>query len=120
MSAFFNENSFTLVYFVYLSILFLISCVFIRCDFSNINKVIFWVMSFHYFLKKKIEKKLQCFFQKAFVLFQQRIFTFVKSKIKKKKKTNNNSTYIYIILFLFLFFTLIHHINPLLTKILTY
>lgn len=53
------------------------------------------------------------FLPKAFVLFQQRIFTFVKSNFFYKK-TNNNSVYIYN------FLTLIHHIKPLLRKIPTY
>jgi hypothetical protein len=84
MSVLFNENSPSLQFIVFISqFFFLISCVFIRCDFSNIKQGDFFGDDFSLFFIEKIEKKISMFLPKAFVLFQQRIFTLVKSKIKK-------------------------------------
>jgi hypothetical protein len=70
MSVLFNENSFTLIYYVYLSILFSnFLCFYKMCDFSNINKVIFLGDDFSLFFKEKIEKFFFNFSSKSICAF---------------------------------------------------
>jgi len=89
MSVLFNENSPSLQFIVFISqFFFLISCVFIRCDFSNIKQGDFFGDEFSLFFKEKIEKRIFNVSSKSICAFSAKnlhISEIQNLKIKLKK-----------------------------------